>query len=83
MAPHLGNAVSIELDPGDVVLFHNMLFNQGLPNNTDTVRWSMDWRYQDAIQPTLRQEQGHLARSKLQPDNVVHNQLEWLNLSFR
>ena len=83
MAPHLGNAVSIELDPGDVVLFHNMLFHQGLPNNTDTVRWSMDWRYQDAIQPTLRQEQGHLARSKLQPDNVVHNQLEWLNLSFR
>ena len=83
MAPHLDKAVSIELDPGDVVLFHNMLFHQGLPNLTDSVRWSMDWRYQDATQPTLRQDQGHLARSRLRPEDVVHDEREWQKLTFR
>ncbi|MEE2710203.1 MAG: phytanoyl-CoA dioxygenase family protein [Gemmatimonadota bacterium] len=83
MAPHLEKAVSIELDPGDVVLFHNMLFHQGLPNRSDKVRWSMDWRYQDATQSTLRQDKGHLARSRIRPDSVVHNEQEWLNLTFR
>ena len=57
-------AVSIELDPGDMVLFSNLLFHQGLPNRSKMIRWNLDWRYQDASQPTLRREQGHIARSR-------------------
>ena len=45
------------------MLFSNLLFHQGLPNRSRTVRWNLDWRYQDARQPTLREDQGHIARS--------------------
>ena len=43
-------AVPIEMDPGDVVLFNNLLFHRGRPNHAQTIRWSADWRYQDATQ---------------------------------
>lgn len=76
-------AVSIELDPGDVVLFSNLLFHQGLPNRSRTVRWNLDWRYQDARQPTLREDQGHIARSRSRPANAVRSAEEWARLEFR
>lgn len=79
---HRDRAVNIELDPGDVVLFHNLLFHRGLPNHSNQIRWSADWRYQDARQPTLRKENGHLARSQQQPDAVVKSATEWASLSF-
>ena len=63
LKPRLGEAASIEVDPGDVVLFHNLLFHCGMPNNSREVRWSMDWRYQDATQPTMRPQEGHCTRS--------------------
>ena len=74
--------VSIELDPGDVVLFSNLLFHQGLPNRADTIRWSLDWRYQDATQPTLRKEEGHLARSRQHPERVVRDLEGWAAREF-
>jgi len=80
--PYLDRVVSIQLNPGDVALFHNMLYHQGLPNRSRQVRWSMDWRYQDATQSTLRKEHGHLARSKLHPDQVVKSPDHWARLSF-
>ena len=40
--------VAIELQPGDLVLFHNLLFHRGLPNRSPAIRWSLDWRYQDS-----------------------------------
>ena len=83
LQPRLGDAVSIELDPGDVVLFHNLLFHSGLPNRSDQVRWSLDWRYQDATQPTMRSHHGHLARSRRQPGAVVGSAEEWAGLTFR
>ena len=79
---HVPQAVDIELNPGDVVLFHNLLFHQGLPNRADHVRWSLDWRYQDATQPTLRQEHGHLARSQAHPEQVVQSAEEWASRHF-
>lgn len=83
LEPLLDQAVSIELDPGDVVLFHNMLFHQGLPNRSDTVRWSMDWRYQDATQSTLRKAKGHIARSSRDHGDVVKNAADWAARSFQ
>lgn len=83
LEPLLDRAVSIEMDPGDIVLFHNMLYHQGLPNRTRTVRWSMDWRYQDATQATMRTTNGHMARSRLHPEQVVGNAEMWTALSFQ
>lgn len=80
--PQLDQTVNIELDPGDVVLFHNLLFHQGLPNRSTSIRWSLDWRYQDATQPTMRKENGHLARSKMHPESTVHSPQHWASLSF-
>lgn len=82
LAPHVEAAISIEMDPGDIVLFHNLLFHQGLPNRSNIVRWNVDWRYQDATQPTLRKENGHLARSRQHPEQVVKSAEQWANLSF-
>ena len=81
--PRLGQAVSIEVDPGDVVLFHNLMFHCGLPNRTRKVRWSMDWRYQDATQPTMRTHRGHMARSGKAPENVVSNRKDWAERKFQ
>lgn len=83
LAPYVDQAVSIELDPGDIVLFHNMLYHQGLPNRSDEVRWSMDWRYQDALQSTLRSTRGHLARSRLRPEEVVRDVDDWTSRVFQ
>jgi ectoine hydroxylase-related dioxygenase (phytanoyl-CoA dioxygenase family) len=74
--------VSVELDPGDVVLFHNLLFHCGLPNHAQTIRWSCDWRYQDANQSTMREQKGHLARSRKYPDMVVKNAADWACRKF-
>ena len=79
---HRERAINIELDPGDVVLFHNLLFHRGLPNHSRQIRWSADWRYQDATQPTLRKENGHLARSRQHPATAVQSASEWASLSF-
>ena len=82
LEPYVDQAVSIEVDPGDLVLFDNMLYHQGLPNHSEQVRWSMDWRYQDARQSTLRSTKGHLARSHLHPDEVVQDPTDWAQRVF-
>jgi len=83
LKPRLKDAIDIEVDPGDVVLFSNLLFHRGQPNRTKTIRWSCDWRYQDATQPTLREHIGHLARSAAQPDKVVNTATMWTEQHFQ
>jgi len=78
LKPHLSKIIDVTMNPGDVVLFHNMLFHQGLPNNSDSIRWSIDWRYQDATQPTLRPSNGHLARSQQAPAQTVRSADDWV-----
>lgn len=78
-----GPVVDIEVDPGDVVFFSNLLFHRGLPNEADHVRWSLDFRYQDATQPTLRPTQGHLLRSASRPGEVVRDAAHWAQLRFQ
>jgi ectoine hydroxylase-related dioxygenase (phytanoyl-CoA dioxygenase family) len=44
---------------GDVVLFDQYAYHRGLPNQTpNATRWSLDFRYQDAVADTLRSEGG-------------------------
>jgi len=83
LKPYIDKAVDVELEPGDVVLFHNMLFHQGLPNVSDRIRWSVDWRFQDATQPTLRPFEGHMARSRKNPKLQVRDTAHWAELKFR
>jgi ectoine hydroxylase-related dioxygenase (phytanoyl-CoA dioxygenase family) len=78
----LDQAVDIVTNPGDVVLFHNLMFHSGLPNTTRKVRWSMDWRYQDATQSTMRPQVGHLARSLEHPEEVVTSRQDWASRVF-
>ncbi len=82
LEPRLKDVVDVITDPGDVVLFSNVLFHCGQPNRTQAVRWSCDWRYQDAGQPTLRVETGHMARSRANPRSVVSSPEQWAGLKF-
>jgi ectoine hydroxylase-related dioxygenase (phytanoyl-CoA dioxygenase family) len=82
LKPREKDAIDIELDPGDIVLFSNLLFHRGLPNLTKAVRWSMDWRYQDANQETLRKEKGHIARSRRNPESAINSEKEWTDAIF-
>jgi ectoine hydroxylase-related dioxygenase (phytanoyl-CoA dioxygenase family) len=82
LKPREKDAIDIELDPGDIVLFSNLLFHRGLPNLTKAVRWSMDWRYQDANQDTLRKEKGHIARSRQNPESAINSAKEWTDAIF-
>lgn len=82
LAPYLDQAIDMPLNPGDVVLFSNLLYHRGLPNGSSAIRWSCDWRYQDSTQPTFRKEHGHIARSRSQPAAVVRDARHWAQLSF-
>ena len=82
LQPYLNDALDIVLNPGDVVLFSNLLFHMGQPNKSATIRWSCDWRYQDARQSTMRTERGHIARSHSSPDSEVKSADEWAELMF-
>ena len=81
--PVEADAVRIEIAPGDVVIFSNLLFHRGLPNRAAHIRWSLDFRYQDARQPTLRTTHGHLLSSEIAADAVVKNAKEWAELEFQ
>ena len=60
-------AVDVLCEPGDVVLFSNILVHRGGQNSSDHIRWSLDWRFQDAAKPTWRTENGHIVRSLTDP----------------
>jgi ectoine hydroxylase-related dioxygenase (phytanoyl-CoA dioxygenase family) len=38
-------AVTCPMEPGDVLLFHNLTFHRSLPNTSPITRWSIDIRY--------------------------------------
>ena len=73
----------VELDPGDVVVFHDLLFHRGQPKHSSHVRWNIEFRYQDATQSTLLPEKGHLVRSRAHPERVVRDAAHWAQLKFQ
>ena len=77
-----GQVVNIELNPGDVLIFQNLLFHQGSENNSGKLRWNADFRYQDARQPTLTSVNGHLVCSRAHPERVVSSREEWAHISW-
>lgn len=62
--------ISIEMDPGDVLIFNQLLPHRALSNKSDAVRWSMDIRFEAT--PTATEsgkKQGFVARSKQNPSS--------------
>jgi ectoine hydroxylase-related dioxygenase (phytanoyl-CoA dioxygenase family) len=53
-----GAGVQADLGPGDVIVFHSLLLHQGMPNETDELRLSVDFRWQSVHEP--RQEDAML-----------------------
>ena len=83
LEPLIKRAIPIEINPKDVVIFSNLLFHRGLPNKSNHIRWSIDFRYQDATQSTLRSTAGHLLRSKVSPEKTVRGAAHWASLDFQ
>lgn len=63
--------ISVEMDPGDVLCFPQKTPHRALPNMSDTVRWSMDIRF-EATQGAseIGKRQGFVARSPAQPSSI-------------
>lgn len=71
-------SVALEADPGDIVLLHKQLPHASLPNRSDAIRWSLDFRYFPAHQPTDRPWfPGFLARSRTRPDLELREPARW------
>ena len=77
-----GQVVDIGLNPGDVLIFQNLLFHQGQESKSGQLRWSVDFRYQDARQVTPTSVNGHLVRSRAHPERVVSSREEWGRMSW-
>ena len=72
------NVVDVECEPGDVVLFSNILVHRGGINSTDKIRWSLDWRFQDSSKSTYREEHGHVVDARTEKvENVCRDGVEW------
>ena len=80
VAKHEAAAIPIELSPGDLVLFNFVLFHRGGQNSSDYIRWSIDWRYQNADKSTHRGPQGHIMRSRDPARPAVANAAAWAQL---
>ena len=71
-------AVALPLDAGGAILFNDRCVHMSTPNNSKSVRWSVDLRYQPTDQdPMLQHGAGFLARSHRYPERVATLQ-DWL-----
>ena len=64
---------------GGVILFARHTMHRALPNVSDSVRWSLDLRYQPTGQPTGRAFfPGFVARSRKDPSSELHDHAAWV-----
>jgi len=65
-------AVALPLEAGGAILFNDRCLHMSTPNNSATVRWSVDLRYQPTDQDPMPQHgAGFLARSRRHPERVA------------
>lgn len=73
-----GDIVTTELDVGDILLTSERVVHRGLPNISETVRWSVDTRYSQIGLPTGRESvPGFIARSQKNPESVAKSHDDW------
>ena len=64
--------VSVAMQPGDLLCFTQKTPHRALPNRSDTVRWSLDVRYEATDHATESgRDKGFIARSPRDPAAVV------------
>lgn len=73
--------LTLPMEKGDVLLMSKEIPHRSTPNNTDTVRWSMDLRYQKTGTPTGRPfYPDFVVRSRSNPDSVLTDHREWARM---
>ena len=73
-----GDVVTLPMEPGDVLFVHKEIPHRSTSNKSDTVRWSMDLRYQKTGTPTGRPFHPDFpVRSRANPDSVLNDWAEW------
>lgn len=71
--------VALPVKAGSAILFNDRLLHMSTPNRSNTVRWSVDLRYQPTDQDPMPQHgAGFLGRSRLYPERVATLD-DWLN----
>jgi ectoine hydroxylase-related dioxygenase (phytanoyl-CoA dioxygenase family) len=71
--------LALPMKAGSAVLFNDRLIHSSTPNNSNSVRWSVDLRYQPVDQDPMPQHGiGFLARSRQHPERVATLD-DWLN----
>ena len=46
-----GEIVTVEVEQGECIITSNIMPHRSLPNHSDEMRWSIDWRWQDQRLP--------------------------------
>ena len=73
--------LTLPMDKGDVLLLDKMVPHRSGANNSATVRWSMDLRYQATGTPTGRPWQpDFIARSRANPESEFRDYEAWCRL---
>ncbi len=70
-----------EVSVGDVLMTTERLVHRSIPNRSNTVRWSVDTRYNQIGLPTGRANvPGFVARSRRNPESVAQSHYDWNRL---
>ena len=73
-----GEVLTLPMRKGDVLFMHKEIPHRSTPNESDTVRWSADLRYQETGTPTGRPfYPDFVARSRVNPESEVTDHAEW------
>ena len=77
----LCEVVAGEVDVGDVLMTTGRLVHRSVSNQSGTVRWSVDTRYNQIGLPTGRESvPGFVARSRKHPERVAQSHHDWNRL---
>ena len=72
---------AVLMQPGDVLLLDKLTMHASLPNLSESIRWSIDLRYQKTGWPTGRSWfPGFVVRSEKDPTKVLKKVDKWAKL---
>lgn len=73
-----GEVLSLPMKKGDVLLMHKLIPHRSIPNRSESIRWSLDLRYQQTGLPTGRPfYPNFIVRSRRHPEFVLSDYGTW------
>ena len=69
--------VPVPVKKGGIIFMHRHTPHRSTPNHTDTVRWSLDLRYQPTGSPTGRPFHPEFVARSRHPETVLTDHAEW------